>query len=152
MSKFSCGNFNYQAGVIDARAQFHIVRRLAPFLGGLAPVLGKVNSLKASGGKASDMSQDEMVEVLPKIGEALAAMDDDTADYVIFGLLSVVTREQGQGMGWAPVANGRALMFNDITMAQMITLCGRALMANLGDFFGVLNSALSQAGQKPLGQ
>ncbi|MNO26503.1 hypothetical protein D3C76_163570 [compost metagenome] len=152
MSQFSCGAHNYRAGVIDARQQFHIVRRLAPFLGGLAPVMGKVSAVKAAGGKASDMTQDDMMDVLPKIGEALASMDDETADYVIFGLLAVVTREQGQGLGWAPVSSGKALMFTDITMPQMITLCGRALQANLGDFFAVLSSVSSQLGQKASGQ
>lgn len=152
MSQFPCGAYNYRAGVIDARAQFHIVRRMAPFLGGLAPVLGKVQAIKAVGGSAKDMKQEDMLEILPKIADALANMDDETADYVIFGLLAVVTREQGQGLGWAPVAGSKSMMFSDITMPQMITLAGRALMANLGDFFAVLNSVSSQLGQKASGQ
>jgi len=90
--------------------------------------------------------------VLPSIADALAAMDDATADYVIFGLLKVVTREQGQGLGWAPVAVNQQLMFQDIDMAQMLTLATRALMANLGSFFAVLSSASNQVGQKPNGQ
>jgi len=152
MSQFTCGAHNYRAGVIDAKKQFHIVRRLAPFLGGLAPVMGKVSAIKASGGKASDMSQEDMMDVLPKIGEALASMDDATADYVIDGLLAHVTREQGQGLGWASVCVNGSMMFNDITMPQMLTLAGRALQANLGDFFVVLNSISSQLGQKANGQ
>lgn len=152
MSQFTCGAHTYRAGVLDARAQFHIVRRLAPFLSSLAPTLGKVQAVKAGGGKASDMTPEDMMQVLPGIAEALSSLDDATADYVIFGLLAVVTRQQDQGLGWAPVSTGTMLMFTDISMPQMITIAGRALMANLGDFFAVLNSVSSQLGQKPNGQ
>lgn len=152
MSEFKCGSFNYRAGVIDARAQFHIVRRLAPFLTALLPVLRKFGEMKAAGKKASDISQEEMLEIVPGLGGALSDMDDETADYVIFGLLAVVTRDQGNGLGWAPVSIGRSINYMDINMPQMITLAGRSLMANLGDFFVVLNSISSQQGQNPNGQ
>lgn len=145
MNEFPCGGNTYTAGKLDARTQFHIVRRLAPFLKGLVPIIGKMKS----GETASDaVNPEEGIKALPEIGEVLAKMDDETADYVIFGLLNIVRRKQDNGMGWAPVSSGNNLMFSDITMPQMLTLAGRALAANMGDFFAVLNSALSQHGQK----
>lgn len=152
MNTFTCGSHTYRAANIDARKQFHIVRRLAPLLGGLGPALGKMESLKKEGFKAADISASDMESVLPAITGALSGMDDDTADYVIFGLLAAIHRQEPQGLGWAPVAPSGSLMYQDITMPQMLTLAGRALVANLGDFFVVLNSLSSQLGQKPKGQ
>lgn len=145
MSEFKCGQHTYSAGKLDARAQFHIVRRLAPFLKGLAPVIAKVGAGQVD---IKNLDPKDGLEALPEIANIIAGMDDASADYVIFGLLAVVKRKEVNGLGWAPVANGMSLMYMDITMPQMLTLAARALSANLGDFFGVLNSALSQAGQK----
>lgn len=148
MNTFRCGEHNYIAGNMDARKQFHVVRRLAPFVGGLLPSFAKLE-----GKKMADLSNEELMSVLPGIADALANMDDDTADYVIFGLLAFATREQAQGLGWAPICDGKkAMMFNDISMPEMLTIAGRVLMANLGSFFAVLKSASSQLGQKPNGQ
>lgn len=155
MTEFTCGNNKYRSQKIDARAQFHIVRRLAPCLGGLAPALMKVGAKQAAAGAALDASkvmETDVADILPKLADAMAAMDDETADYVLFGLLGAATREQASGLGWAPVCNGRSLMFQDITMAQMLTIAGRVLAANLGDFFVVLNSISSQLGQVAKGQ
>lgn len=147
MNNFKCGEFNYLATKMDARKQFHVTRRLAPFLSGMLPAFNKLK-----GKKMADVTEAEMLSMLPAIGDAMAAMDDETADYVIFGLLSNARREQAQGMGWVPVSNGNSLMFEDINMSQMLTIAGRVLMANLGDFFAVLSSASSQLGQKQNGQ
>ena len=138
--EFEVRGIQYRAGKLDARAQFHIVRRLAPFLKALAPLAGKMKD------------QSQALEALPAIGEVLAELDDETADYVLFGLLSVVTRKEPQGLGWANVSKGNALMYMDITMSDMIAMAGRALMANMGDFFQSLHSASSQLGQKPSAQ
>lgn len=143
MSQFTCGKHNYKAGVIDARAQFHIVRRLAPFFSAFAGADVKFSK---------NMKPEDFVKAVPVLANALASMSDADADYVLFGLMACVVREQEQGLGWAPVSKGTNLMFHDISMPEMVTLAGRALAANLGDFFGVLNSLSSQAGQKPNGQ
>lgn len=149
MSEFTCGQHTYSAGQLDARAQFHIVRRLAPVLKGLAPIIAKVAKGEVD---PKNINPQEGLDAIPEIANVLASMDDITADYVIFGLLTIVKRKQENGLGWAPITSGTNLMFMDITMPQMLTLAGRALAANLGDFFGVLNSALSQQSQKPSGQ
>lgn len=154
MSEFSCGKYNYRMGVIDARSQFHIVRRMAPFLKGMVPVVASMTKSGAfkKGGVdpvAAEKSKDEVIAALPAIADVLAAMTDEDADYVIFGLLAAVSRKQDQGLGWAPVSRDRQLMFQDITMPEMLTMAGRVLVANLGSFFNVLNSISSQVGPTP---
>lgn len=153
MTQFTVGKHTYSAGALSARDQFHIIRRLAPFLSAIAPVAAAFKGKEGSAAEiAKGMSEEELGKILPALGNAIASMDDATADYVIFGLLAVVRRQEPQGLGWAPVAVGTQMAFEDIGMADMLNLAMRALMANAKDFFSALNSALSQAGQKQSAQ
>ena len=138
--EFEVRGIQYRAAKLDARAQFHIVRRLAPFLKALAPLAGKMKD------------QAQAMEALPAIGEVLAQLDDETADYVLFGLLGAVTRKEDKGLGWAPISRNQSLMYMDISMPDMLAIAGRSLMANMGDFFQSLHSVSSQQGQKPSAQ
>ena len=88
--EFELEGRTYRANKIDARTQFHIVRRLAPVLGEIAP------ALQGKGG----------LDALPPLANAVAKLTDSDADYVIFGLLKAVVRKQDQGLGWGPVATG----------------------------------------------
>lgn len=127
----------YRVGKLDARAQFHIVRRLAPVLGELAPAL--------QGGKGG-------LDALPPIATAVAKLSDADADYCIFGLLKVVSRRQPNGLGWGPVSTENLLMYDDIGMTQMLKLAWEALTFNMSGFFAVLPSDLKEAAQKVKGQ
>lgn len=127
----------YRVGKLDARAQFHIVRRLAPVLGELAPAL--------QGGKGG-------LDALPPIATAVAKLSDVDADYCIFGLLKVVSRKQPNGLGWGPVSTENLLMYDDIGMTQMLKLAWEALAFNMSGFFAVLPSDLKEAAQKVKGR
>ena len=132
--EFELKGQSYAVGKIDARAQFHIVRRLAPVLGEIAPVAasGKMNGLDA----------------LPPLAAAIAGLSDADADYCLFGLLSVVRRKQPQGMGWGPVTTGNTLMYEDIGMVEMLQLAWKALEFNMSGFFAALPSDLKEAARK----
>lgn len=123
----------YRIGKLDARAQFHIVRRLAPVLGELAPAI--------QGGNKG-------VEVLPPLAAAVAKLSDDDADYCIFGLLKVVSRKQPNGLGWGPVCTGNLLMYDDISMPVMLKLAWNSLSQNMQSFFVALPSDLKEVAQK----
>ena len=127
----------YRVGKLDARAQFHIVRRLAPVLGELAPAL--------QGGKGG-------LDALPPIATAVAKLSDADADYCIFGLLKVVSRKQPNGLGWGPVSTDNLLMYDDIGMPQMLKLAWEVLSFNMSGFFAALPSDLKEAAQKAKGQ
>lgn len=124
---------SYQLGKIDARSQFHIVRRLAPILGEIGPAL--------QGGK-------DGFTALPLIAEAISKLSDVDADYCIFGLLKTVKRKQQGGLGWGPVATDGTLMYSDITMKIMLKLAWESLSFNMSGFFAGLPSALTEATQK----
>lgn len=134
--EFELEGRTYRANKIDARTQFHIVRRLAPVLGEIAP------ALQGKGG----------LDALPPLANAVAKLTDSDADYVIFGLLKAVVRKQDQGLGWGPVATGEQLMYDDITMPLMLKLAWQSFSFNMSGFFAVLPSDLKEAAQKQKGQ
>ena len=129
--EFEIGGHTYRANRMDARSQFHITRRLAPVFGELAPAM--------KGGA---------MDAIAPLANAIAKLSDADADYILFGLLRSVSRKQPQGLGWAPVAVGDVIMFDDITMPQMIQIAWRALAYNLQDFFAGLPSGSSAGRQK----
>lgn len=134
--EFELEGRTYRANKIDARTQFHIVRRLAPVLGEIAP------ALQGKGG----------LDALPPLANAVAKLTDSDADYVIFGLLKAVVRKQDQGLGWGPVATGEQLMYDDITMPLMLKLAWQSFSFNMSGFFADLPSDLKEAAQKQKGQ
>ena len=131
--EFETEGRTYRVNKIDARSQFHIVRRLAPVLGQVAPAV--------QGGKGG-------MDALPALADAIAKLSDDDADYVLFGLLKVVSRKQDQGLGWGPVATGTVIMYDDITMPTMLKLAWESLSHNMSGFFAALPSDLKEAAQK----
>jgi hypothetical protein len=134
MNDLTVNGLDYKFDKIPALAQFHIVRRLAPIIGELLGAVGP--SLK--GGK-TEVNQDEMLKALVPITTALAKLSDEDADYIIFGLLKVVTRKQSGG-GWAKIVTGSVLMFDDIDMKVMVQLAVKSFMVNLGGFITALPS------------
>lgn len=130
----------YRIGTMNAREQFHIVRRMLPLVGELLPVIkaGQGSDLKALG-----------LEVLPPLAAALAKLTDADADYCLFGLLKAVQRQQPNGMGWGPVCTGALLMYADISLPAMLQLAGHAFTANMAGFFDALPSDLRGAAPTP---
>lgn len=116
------------SGPLSAFTQLALARKLTPAVPILSGMVDKKNGDK-----------DRSLLVLL----ALAKLDDQEADYVMKTCLSVVSRmDNGQA---APVmAKGGGLMYDDITMAQMMELALAVIEENLGDFF---RSALANLGQ-----
>jgi hypothetical protein len=133
--EFELNGINYKIGKLDALSQFHIVRRLAPILSELAPNIN---------GK-----QTNELGALTAIAGAISKLTDADANYVIFGLLKVVSRQQPQGLGYAQVAVGESLMFEDIDMGNMMKLVWQVLTHNLSGFFAGLPSTSTGENLKP---
>lgn len=153
--EFELEGRTYRVGKIDARAQFHIVRRLAPVLGELAGALqGRITApaVESDDEAKKAKTAKAAVEALPPIANAISRLSDSEADYVIFGLLKVVVRKQDQGLGWGPVTTGEQLMYDDINMTTMLKLAWKALSFNMSGFFNALPSDLKEAALKVTGQ
>jgi len=116
---FEINGQQYRSGKLNARQQFHVARRLAPVLGGLAT---------ASQGKT-----DNFATFLQPIADAIAGMSDADCDYVLDNCLAIVQRQQGSS--WANIFVNKAQMFDDIDMGVMLQIASKVITENLGGFF-----------------
>lgn len=123
--EFELNGFEYRVQKLNARAQYHIMRRLTPMLAELASA---VNAAE----KADD--------ALSPLANALARMTDADADYCLFGLLQAVKRKQNGA--WSKVALENALMFDDLDLATMLQLAFKAFQFNFASFFQSVPQAL----------
>ncbi|MDD3310951.1 phage tail assembly chaperone [Pseudodesulfovibrio sp.] len=112
----------YRAGRMDARRQFHVVRRLAPIISGLTDL--------------KSLMGDPMAALGP-LADAIAEMKDADADYILDACLAVVERKQPAG-GWAKVMVNGGLMFQDLDMAAMLRLTWAVLQEDMQGFFDAL--------------
>ena len=114
---FAINGVNYKASKLPAIKQFHIVRRVAPLLAGMA----------------------DKDKALEGIMNGIGSLKDEDANYILFGLLACVEREQS-GHGWAKVSVGESLMFQDIDLGVMFQIATKAFMENYQGFFNALPS------------
>jgi hypothetical protein len=117
--EFEINGQQYRSGKLNARQQFHVARRLAPVLGGLA--------------EASQGSSTDFAHFLQPIADAIAGMSDQDCDYILDTCLAVVQRQQGSA--WANVFVNKAQMFDDIDMGVMLQIASKVISENLGGFF-----------------
>ncbi len=133
---FEIGGRKFKLCKIDAFKQFHIVRRLGPLLGELAPALG---TFAKSKGQASFLSEseklDEFAKLLTPLMTGLSKLTDEDANKVLFGLLSSVEIQQMPVGNWARLATDQAIMFSDLELPVLLQAAGRAFAYNLSGFF-----------------
>jgi len=108
-------------GKLDAFTQLHIARKLGPTL----PIIeGLVKPENDEKGK-------DLVTVL-----MLSHISDEDTEYVIRKCLAVVVRQPETEGPFAPIQTPQgSLMFDDISMSDMLGLTIGVIEENLGDFF-----------------
>lgn len=146
---FVVNGITYQASKLDAIKQFHILRRLAPVISGLAP-LASLSSGSQPGGATieqvkAQISNDPATteRAISGLCNALSSLKDDDANTVLFGLLGCITRQEQHGLGWAPITNGQLLMYQDIDLLAMMQLAWGAVKVNFSNFLNGIISASS---------
>lgn len=158
------GGNEYQIGKLLPFDQFHVSRKIAPIIPTIAPMLSEF----ISGGWAEKVTQLQAPQEseegdkpnLPKVDlqpladsskpffDALAAMPEQDADYVITKCLAVVQRRPADGGSWAKVCPTKHLMFDDMDMSVILPLVITVLRVNLGAFMaGLATSPLNQTSQ-----
>lgn len=140
MTEFAIKGVQYRAGKMDAMAQFHVVRRLSPVIGGLRDMITRA---------VSGQEQDLVAAVQP-LAEAIAHMSDEDSEFIIGKCMSVTQRQESKGSGWANIwsENAKQPMFADIDMGAMIFVCVHVLKANLGPFIDDLRQTLNAGDRK----
>jgi len=165
MLEFQIAGETYRAGKLDAFAQLHVSRKLAPILPKLLPAAFRIfdankkgtfgalmegmraaaNGETADPGAASTQEAglrlgvdavDAFVAAIEPVAQVLASMPDTDAEYVYATCLAVVSRRQPQG--WASIwsKDGGGCMFDDIDLVVMTQIVMRVVMDSLGGFIG----------------
>jgi hypothetical protein len=122
----------YTTTKLDVRTQLNLARRLSPAV----PILDLV--LEA---KAENKNQCLLTALM------LSKLDDADNDYVVNKCLAVVSRQQDDGTHAKLTNQSGLLMFDDLTLTELLDLTARVIEENLGDFFYTALSSLNQPKQ-----
>lgn len=145
----------YSIGRLSAKQQFHVSRRIAPVIPPMIPAFlklaEKLKDVKDEDGEAGvkallagDLA--DMGGALQPFADAIAALKDADADYVIDTCLTVVQRRQNTG--WARVmSQDKVLMFQEMDMAVILPLVVQVIVVNLGPFIQGLLTSLPSSPQ-----
>lgn len=138
------GEHYYRFNKLSADDQGDVYFKLVPVLSAsVAQVFPLVTQLLSSGrlGSVGDLlglSLEEVLIMLPPIGEAIGKWPNEDRKAVIHKLLSCVERKPIDGV-WSPIWNKQAdmAMFHDINSSFMLQLkiAYFSLLENLSDFF-----------------
>lgn len=155
------GGTKYLVCGLPPRHCFHILRKLSPFLGHLAPILADVLGKKDEADEDAPKSpfedaaetaeaeeatapMDEMLSAglsaVPVLTDVLADMSEKTADFVLDGLLAgaMIALDNGRGM---PIVEGGRLKHVELELEAQLELAGRVFLFNFERFFNALPSA-----------
>lgn len=134
---FTIDGIDYQVHSIDAVKQFHLSRKLAPIMARpiiqLLPLVMRLLSEEELSEEEKKSIPLHLQAAVPDFAEAIAALSEDDANYIIFTCLDYCWRKQDTG--WAKVRKAGALMFADLSMLALIRLVVETIKANLGDVF-----------------
>ncbi len=132
MVEFTTGGIAYRTGRLNAFQQWEIARRLGPVL---PDILAAFSAF---------MQPDGFEAGIAHAGTALAKINDADSKHIFNLCLSAATRQVSNE--WAAVAlpDGR-LMYQDITLPEVIGITARTIADNLGGFIPALSSDLASA-------
>lgn len=136
--EFNLGEKQFRTSKLDALAQFHVSRKLAPIIPTLIPVFVKIAK---DGAELSDIAS--YAEILAPFADGLAAMSNEDSEYVITTCMSVAKRKAAGSDNWAPVwsNSARACMFDDMDLGDIIQIVLKVVQDSLGNFIrGLLMS------------
>lgn len=132
---FEISGKHFKLSKISALKQFQIVRRVAPILGEMVPLMKDVAISKD---QSEDQKLDSVAKMLSPMLMGLGKMKDEDADKLLVLLLQSVEIKQEATNSWARLANDQVIMFEDLGLPILLQCAGRAFVYNLGDFFAIL--------------
>lgn len=128
--EFSIGEYDYKTtSGFDGFENLHVARKMSPALPLLDPLFDEKNS-----------KRDNTVLIVM----ALSRIPDDDCNFIIQKCLSKVSRFEKEANKYAPVLSRSGdLMYQDITLKQMLDISVQVIEENLGDFFRTALGALT---------
>ena len=142
---------DYDPQKMPPRTQFHVLRRLAPLLAGVGPlVLDLLDSEKDR-----DETMANIVGTVGPLAVALSELPDAQLDYVLDECLLRVNRLDTADQKWHPaylsqgVGKRPLCMYKDIDAAAEMRLAAEVIKENLAGFFGQLSAGSASSLSAP---
>jgi len=129
---FTAGALTCRARRMPARTQFHVARRFGSLLGSVEAI------------ETARKSADSLLAAAGPLGEVLAAIPDEQADYILDACLDAAEVQQQGGLGWAPLRVNGVTMY-PLDMVGELTVAWHVIKANMAGF----TDALSALGIEP---
>ncbi len=134
MSEIVINQKTYMVGRLTPKQQLHLARRLLPLFVGVAPALDLDKGLPTIEGSTPKATAELDLTSMAPFVEALAQMSDEAVDAIVDPCLAVTSRKVGEA--WAPVMpRPGQLMFQDMSVVDMLSLVWAVISENLGNFF-----------------
>ena len=134
MSEVTLNGQQYLIGKLNARQQWHIARRLLPFISQFMPLIGAIQ--RAQQEPDVPMNPPLEIQLLAAVSGTMSAMSEPDVDYILDHCLAAIRFRSGTG-NWAPLApNGARMLASDAADAfdVQVRLVGEVLYANLSNF------------------
>lgn len=123
----------FRVGILNAKQQLHIVKRILPIFVGAATPGGFEPGPDASAEARQQWEDDQANRSVKRMADVISQVSDEDLDYIMDTALSVVQRKQGDV--WSSVMHPKAgLMFQDLKLATLVQLTVRCIQENCGDF------------------
>lgn len=134
MAEIIINQKTYMIGRLTPKQQLHLARRLLPLFVGVAPALDLDKGLPTVADTPKDNPPELDLKAMAPFVEALARMSDSEVDAIVDPCLAVVNRKVNET--WAPVMpRPGQLMFQDMSVVDMLSLVWAVISENLGNFF-----------------
>jgi hypothetical protein len=150
---FEIGGYNYRVEKLNAIAQFHLSRKIAPLIPALAPVI--VKYFEVGKGDLLGAKILQVAELAEPFAVALAEMTDEAAEQILMMALSKVQVQTDASKNvWMPLWNPAAKMASVLELndfGHLLPVAIKAILFNLGNFIDGLLTRRGEPNPVPSG-
>lgn len=135
----------YRLEKMDARTQWHVVRRIAPLVYASLPVI--VGAMRA---ESAESALGVATETMKPLVDALSGLSDEDSNYVLDTCLATVRRPNGMGQYVSAFLRGGLAQFEeDGDMVVQLTLTAHVIWSGLSGFFSDVRGMFPAASTDP---
>lgn len=149
MAEFTVNGRQYRSGMMPARTQFHVMRRMAPILPTMQSAITasmRVKAAQDAGQPIPADAQEAAVTAGLDFIAAIGTLSDENANYILDQCLAVVQVNQTEFSGkWSPLRGPGGQMF-DLDMMSEMEIVKEVVQDNYGPFFQGVIARLNAGG------
>lgn len=131
--EFSIKNKEFKADKLNVFDQLKVARKLAPLIGDFFSQTG-INELLKLKNNEEGMQEKALTKVIPAITKYISCLGDEDVNDIVYPCLAVVKIKQNNI--YSPIFDkkAQALMFDNISMCDMLTIVIYVIKDSLANF------------------